>query len=243
MKQKFLQSLGTLRRKESENVRYKTKIEKYLTLSTKDRQSDSVSASELRNTKTYYYTDQTRANLIDEQTDFFDEATDQGSGYKVIYVSNRHDFKTPLNSVISDYDNERKFITHLLRPENVQYYDAWIKCTATRFYEIDYAWKKGDHPKRGKFNPDIFIKVNSLIVVVEIKGDEEIKEPSEENKKKNEYAIEHFKRVNANLEKDGSGIRYKFLFLTERNFNLFFQNLREGKIKGFRSEMDVRLLE
>ena len=27
-------------------------------------------------------------------------------------------------------------------------YDAWIKPTAVRFYEIDYAWKKGEHPKR-----------------------------------------------------------------------------------------------
>ncbi len=243
MKQKFLQSLGTLRRKESENVRYKTKVENYLTISTKQRQSDSVSASELRNTKTVFYTDQTRTTLHDEQIEFFDEVTEPGSGYKTISVPNRHDFKTALNAVIADSDNERRFIAMLIQSQNVGCYDAWIKSTAMRFYEIDYAWKKGEHPKRGKFNPDLFIKVGDLIIVIEIKGDEELREPSEENKKKNEYAIAHFKRVNENLQQNGSPIRYKFTFLTERNFNKFFQSLREGSIKSFRSELDVKLAE
>jgi len=243
MKQKFLQSLGTLRRKESENVRYKTKVESYLTLSTRQRQSDSVSAAELRNTKTVFYTDQTRETLLDEQVEFFDEATEAGSGYKAISVQNRLDFKTQLNAVIADSDNERRFINMLLQSQNVSCYDCWIKSTATRFYEIDYAWKRGEHPKRGKFNPDIFIKVDNLIVVIEIKGDEELREPSEENKKKNEYALAHFERVNENLKKEGSPIRYKFTFLTERSFNIFFQSLREGKIKNFKSELDVKFAE
>lgn len=243
MKQKFLQSLGTLRRKASENVRYKIKVESYLTISTKQRQSDSVSAPELRNTKTIFYTDLTRATLIDDQIEFFDEVTEPGSGYKTISISNRHDFKTVLNAVIADSDNERRFINNLLHSQNVNYYDAWIKSTSTRFYEIDYAWKKGEHPKRSKFNPDLFIKVGDLIVVVEIKGDEELREPSEENRKKNEYAIAHFNRVNDNLQQNDTPIRYKFTFLTERNFNNFFQSLREGNIKSFRSALDVKLAE
>jgi len=243
MKQKFLQSLGTLRRKESENVRYKIKVESYLTLSTRQRQSDSVSAGELRNTKTIFYIDQTRETLLDEQIEFFDEAMEAGSGYKAISVQNRLDFKTPLNCVIADSDNERRFINMLLQPQNVSCYDCWIKSTPTRFYEIDYAWKRGEHPKRGKFNPDIFIKVDNLIVVIEIKGDEELHEPSEENKKKNEYALAHFERVNDNLKKESNPIRYKFIFLTERSFNIFFQSLREEKIRNFKSELDVKLAE
>jgi type III restriction enzyme len=243
MKQKFLQSLGTLRRKESENVRYKTKVDQYITVSTMQRQSDSVSAAELRSTKTFFYTDQTRATLIDEQVEFFDEAAEAGSGFKTISVTNRKDFKTPLNATIPDSDNEQRFFKMLLQPQNVACYDSWIKSTATRFYEIDYAWKKGEHPKRGKFNPDVFIKAGNLIIVVEIKGDEELREPSEENKKKNEYALAHFERVNENLKKQGSPIRYKFTFLSERSFNIFFQSLREGKIRSFKSELDVRLAE
>ena len=193
MKQKFLQSLGTLRRKTSENVRYAPIVDRYLILSTSHRQSDSVSAAELRSTKTIVCTDITRSSLIDEQVEFFDEVVEPGSGFKCIRVNNRHDFKTPLNAVIADSENEKRFINMLLQPANVTCYDAWIKSTANRFYEIDYAWKKREHPKRGKFNPDFFIKVGNLILVIEIKDDEELREPSDENRKKNEYALAHIR--------------------------------------------------
>jgi len=212
-------------------------------LSTRQRQSDSVSAAELRSTKTVFHTDQTRDTLADEQVEFFGEVTEPGSGFKQILVTNRHDFKTPLNLVIADSENERRFISRLLQPENIAHYDAWLKSTAIRFYEIDYAWKKGEHPKRGKFSPDIFIKAGNLIVMVEIKGDEELREPSDENRKKNEYALAHFERLNAHLKEEGSPVRYKFTFLTERSFNKFFQSLREGKLASFRSELDVKLAE
>ena len=243
MKQKFLQSLGTLRRKSSENVRYTPVINRHLEFSTRQRQSDSVGAAELRNTKTIFYTAQTRAGLVDEQIEFFDEVSEAGSGFKCILVSNRYDFKTPLNAVIADSENERRFINMLLQPENVTCYDAWLKSTSTRFYEIDYAWKKGEHPKRGKFNPDFFIKAGDFMLVIEIKGDEELHEPSEENRKKNEYAKAHFQRINEHLEQEASPVRYKFNFLTERNFNQFFQALRDGNIVAFRSELDVKFSE
>ena len=243
MKQKFLQSLGTLRRGGSENVRYTLRPNHYTTTSTRNRQSDSVSASELRNTKTVFYTDQSGSELQDEQVEFFKEATEPGSGFKCVPVSNRHDFKTPLNLIIADHDNEKRFVSMLLDSRNVGHYEAWIKSTAMRFYEIDYAWKKGEHPKRGKFNPDFFIKVGDLIVVVEIKGDEELRDPSDENRKKNEYAIKHFDRINKHLAKEGGSTHYKFMFLTERSFNKFFQSLREGKIDQFRSDLDVKLAD
>lgn len=242
MKQKFLQSLGTLRRKESKTIRYTPKVDRYFTISTKNRPSDSVSAAEMRHTKTIYYTDKTRDNLIDEQIEFYDEVTEPGSGFKCIEVQNRHDFKTPLNLAITDSDNEKRFINMLLQPQNMSCYDSWIKSTANRFYEIDYAWKKGEHPKRGKFNPDFFIKVDNLILVVEVKGDEEIADPADENRKKNEYALAHFDRINRYLESEQSDLRYKFNFITERSFNKFFQSLRDGDIINFRSELDVRLV-
>ena len=243
MKQKFLQSLGTLRRKASENVRYTPKVDRYITLSTRQRQSDSVSAAELRNTKTIFFTDQTRDTLMDDQVEFFNDVIDPSNGFRHFPVSNRYDFKTPLNTVIADSENESRFVKQLLQPGNVACYNAWIKSTSTRFYEIDYAWKKGEHPKRGKFNPDFFIKKGDLILVVEVKGDEELSEPSEENRKKNEYAIAHFQRVEEHLRQEGAPLRYKFTFLTERSFNKFFQSLREGKLSIFRSELDVKLSE
>jgi len=137
----------------------------------------------------------------------------------------------------------RKFVNKLVEAANLSHFDAWMKSTATRFYEIEYAWKKGEHPKRGKFNPDFFIEAGNLILVVEIKHDDESREPSEENRKKNEYAIEHFKRVNEHLEDAGNPIRYKFNFLTPKNIDTYFQWLREGRIAAFRSELDVKLVE
>ena len=243
MKQKFLQAMGTLRRKSSENVRYTPRPDRFYLIPTSQRHADSVSAAELRDGKTLFFTDQTRSTLKDEQIEFFDEAAEDGSGYKCVSVHNRHDFKAPLNAVIADSDPERRFIRGLLEPDNLPHYDAFIKSTAVRFYEIDYAWKKGEHPKRGKFSPDFFIKAGDLILVVEVKGDEEIADPSDENRKKNEYALAHFERVNQHLEQENNPLRYKFNFLTPKNFGLYFQTLRNGNSLSYRSELDVRLAE
>ena len=109
------------------------------------------------------------------------------------------------------------------------------------FYEIDYFWKKVEHTKRGKFSPDFFIKVGKLMLVVEIKDDDEIRDPSPENKKKNEYAISHFERLNAYLRKNKKEINYKFTFLTPADYNGFFQSIRDNNIESFRSDLDVAL--
>jgi hypothetical protein len=45
------------------------------------------------------------------------------------------------------------------------------------------------------------------------------------------------------LKKAGSLVRYKFNFLTLRNFNTFFQSLRDNAIEKFRSELDLKLAE
>ena len=243
IKQKFLQALGTLRRKSAENVRYTPSPTRFYELSTLQRQYNSVSAAELRSDKCIFCTNQTRASLQDEQVEFFDDVIEPGSGFKRIDVRNRYDFKTPLNVAIADSDPERRFIRDLLEPKNLPCYDAWIKSTATRFYEIEYAWKKGEHTKRSKFSPDFFVKTGDLMLVVEIKGDEELAEIAEENRKKNEYALAHFRRINEHLKDKKSPIRYKFNFLTPTNFGTYFQSLRDRRIADYRSELDVRLLE
>ena len=96
-------------------------------------------------------------------------------------------------------------------------------------------------PKRGKFNPDFFIKTSFLILVIEIKDDDEISEPSTENKKKNEYALIHFEKINTYLQKNKKNLFYKFNFLTPVDFNGYFQSIREGKVANYRSSLDVEL--
>jgi len=241
LRQKFLQSLGTLQRKSTQVVRYDFEPTKYYTVSTKSRQQESASASDLKDTKTLFYTNRTTGSISDEYKDFFNEVIEEGSGYKGIQIANYYDFKTPLNAVIADHDNERRFIRELVNPDNTKCIDAWIKSTQQRFYEIDYFWKKRNTPKRGKFNPDFFIKMKGLILVVEIKDDEEISDPSPENMKKYEYANDHFDRVNAYLRKNKTKLFYKFNFLTPSNYNGYFQSIRDGGIKTFRSALDVEL--
>lgn len=243
IKQNFLKALGTLRRKTSENVRYTPIVNRFYTISTKSRQSDSASAAELRNNKTLYFTDQTRDSIKEDQLEFFEEVSEQGTGFKVFEVRNRLDFKTPLSAVIADHDPERRFIKELIGTSNLPHYDAWIKSTNMRFYEIEYSWKKGEHPKRGKFSPDFFIKAGDLILVVEIKGNEELSDPQEENRKKYEFSVKHFNRVNEHLEQEGSPIRYKFNFLTPNNYTKYFQFLRDGQILNYTSELDIKLAE
>jgi type III restriction enzyme len=119
--------------------------------------------------------------------------------------------------------------------------DAWLKNTPVGFYFIEYAWKKGEHPKRGEFSPDFFLKQGKQIFIIEIKGDEEIKEPAPENIKKNEYAQTHFQRLNEWLEKEGQPKRYQFNMLTPTSYNIFFQKLRENDLSSFRSEVDVAM--
>jgi type III restriction enzyme len=242
-KQKFLQSLGTLRRKSSETVRYKPIATDLYEITTVERPAESVSAAELRRDKTLFYTPHTRATLRDEQQEFFDEVVDPGALFRRIEIANPRDFKSPCNAAVADAEPEKRFIAQIASAANIDCVDAWLKSTPIRFYEIDYAWKKGEHAKRGKFSPDFFIQVGKLISVVEIKGDEELREPSEENRKKSEYAKAHFQRLNLQLAKNDQTVRYCFNFLTPKNFGTYFQYLRDGNLTSYRSELDVKLAE
>jgi type III restriction enzyme len=100
------------------------------------------------------------------------------------------------------------------------------------------SWKKGEHPKRGHFNPDFFIKVNNCILVVEIKGDEEIRDPSDENKAKFKAAKKHFKTLNDQQEK----LKYYFNFLTPEDYDYYFNHLRSGNF-NFSSKLDAELVK
>ncbi|GAH44159.1 unnamed protein product, partial [marine sediment metagenome] len=104
------------------------------------------------------------------------------------------------------------------------------------FYKVDYSWRKGEHPKQGSFNPDFFMKIGRDILVVEIKADTDI---SSENWAKLRYAKEHFNRINE-LQSEH---RYYFKFLSPSSYDLFFQDLREGKYKRFKSNIEAELEE
>ncbi len=112
--------------------------------------------------------------------------------------------------------------------------DAWVKSTDRDFYSIAYSWRKGEHSKRSSFNPDFFIKIDNHILVVEIKGDEEIAEPSDENKAKFKAATQHFKTLNEQQKE----CAYHFHILTPSNYDTFFSFLRDKNF-SFVSKIDA----
>ena len=80
-----------------------------------------------------------------------------------------------------------------------------------------------------------------MILVVEIKGDEEISKPSDENKGKYKAAKKYFEIVNEYQ----SNLTYSFNFLTPRDYELYFEQMRQSKGKNFHftSNVDAALEE
>lgn len=244
-RQKFLQALGTLRRRSAKRVIYRMSPNALTTITTAERQAESCSAAELRRgNKRVFYPPGCETTLEDEQREFFRELQDPdgefASGREVI--DNASDFRTPANLVITDAAPERKFTRELCKREYSSKIDGWLKNAPMGFYSIQYAWKKGEHPKRGEFSPDFFIKQGAHIFVVEIKDDTEIADPSPENIKKHEYARAHFERLNQWLEREKVGARYQFNMISPKDYGKFFTKLRMEDLTGFRSDLDVALV-
>ena len=241
-RQRIYRAFNVLHRPSSRVIRYQLNPESVKTISTTQRPRDSVGLAALRRGDVAVFADEHAFTLSDEETlPLLAEVRDDETLPRVAwqYVPNAYLFKTPLNIVLADHKPERDFVRQLLKPENAQAIDAWIKSTDRDFYPIEYAWRKGEHPKRGYFNPDFFIKKGADILVIEIKGDEEIDDPRDENKGKYRYACQHFETLN----QQQSESRYFFHFLTPRDYDTFFKFVREGTYAAFVSSLDVLLGE
>ncbi len=83
MRQRFLQSLGSLRRKPAEVVRFRPLQQRFVSVSTTSRQAMSVAAQELHTNRSVFYSSDTRASLADEQQELFDEVTEVASAMVV----------------------------------------------------------------------------------------------------------------------------------------------------------------
>jgi len=241
-RQRLYAAFGTLQRGAAKRVRYQMTPQAVQTLRTADRPRDSVGLAALRRGEATVFADEHSFDLSEEEIkalliEVRDDETLPRAAWQ--YVDNAFLFKTPLNIVLAERKPERDFVRQLIKPENAAAIDAWIKSTDQGFYAIEYAWRKGEHPKRGYFNPDFFIKKGNDILVIEIKGDEEIDDPSDENKGKYRYARQHFETLN----QQQSECRYFFHFLTPRDYDAFFKFLREGNYGSFVSALDAVLGE
>ncbi|GAH65234.1 unnamed protein product, partial [marine sediment metagenome] len=205
-------------------------------INTREINKNSLGVGSLRRDSTIFWDDYSVSLSESEDKKLLKDLDDDETLPRsaMIEVDNKYNFKTPLNIALASYEPERKFIRGLIQEQNAKAIDAWIKSLDVGFYELDYSWRKGEHPKQGKFNPDLFIKINGNIVVVEIKTDADV---TDENKAKLRYAKEHFKRVNE-LQKEQ---KYYFKFLSPNSYDLFFQALREKTYREFKSELEAKL--
>lgn len=238
-RQSILQGVGVIGRRKTKSLRYKIEAENLSSIRTEKMDKRPLGIGALRGQSTIFYDanalktgeDEDR-KLLAEVIAMFEDG--QLHSASLIRIENTYNFKTPLNMVFASYKPERDFIKRLVSEENAKVIDAWVKSLDTGFYSIEYSWRKGEHPKQGSFNPDFFIKLNDDIIVVETKDDGDT---SPENKAKLKYAREHFDRVN-NLQSEH---RYYFKFLSPESYDLFFQKLREGEYRGFKSKLEADL--
>jgi len=240
-RQRIYQAFGVIHRPAAKAVRYKMSPKALIKIHTLDRNRNRVGFASIKRAEATIFWDDLSKKLSDEESINFlneidkDETLPRSAMEK---IDNTYNFKTPLNIVIADHKPERLFVRELIKPENSKVVDSWLKSTDQDFYPIEYSWKKGEHPKRGHFNPDFFIKINKNILVVEIKGDEEIREPSDENKAKYKAAKKHFDTLNEQQSK----LKYYFNFLTPEDYDYYFDHLREGNL-NFNSKLDAELVK
>ena len=240
-KQKALQSFHVIKRKQAKALRYKIKAENLSEYSTKDVKRVSLGIGAFKRTSSLFYDDYTLKNGDDETKKILHELEEmhdnnQLTSSALVKVNNIHYFKTPVNCVFANYEPERRFIKQLVAEENSKVVDAWLKSRDIGFYSIEYAWRKGEHWKVAKFNPDIFLKISKDIVVIELKMDDDV---SDENKAKLRHAREHFNRINELQGKQS----YYFNFLSPKDYDLFFASLRDKSYSKFRSTLDASLEE
>lgn len=246
---RFVSALGTIWRQGNSYVDYNIKPEKYfLVNSSTDMRTESTSASLLKNDHTLFWSDDTVKYLNDEEKIFFEDIINSSNEYNQVKISNKNLLKTPISLVIATSEPEKKFISKLIEKSNADMIDAWLKSPSTGFYSLEYAWKKnprhGEAIRYDKFNPDFFLKIKDKLVVVEIKDDNEIEEPSAKNIGKHKAATEHFKIINEYLKsnnQDSEINSYNFTMLTPKNYDIFFETIKKNRIEKFNSELDVSI--
>ena len=240
---KALQAFGVIKRKRAKTLRFEIEAEELKKLSAKDLKKTSLGIGSFRRGASVFFDEDSLDKSLEEDIAVLKELIEDETLPRMAIkeVRNKFNFKTPLNVVFTHAEPERKFVEKLIY--NSDLIDAWIKSRDTGFYSIDYSWRKGEHPKQGKFNPDFFMKVGNKIIVIEIKEDaliNKIKENGDlakETRAKYRHAMEHFQRLNNLQDKQV----YYFGFLTPTDFDNFFGVLRKGKFSGFKSKLDAEL--
>ena len=238
--QHAFRAIGTAQRRTSKTVRIDWKPQQLVEISTKDMRSRSAALTSFRKEAAVYFDSESFDTGEEPDRRILREVVDDESLPKASSkeVTNKFWFKSPVNLVLATHEPERSFVKRLFEPEVADKLQAWVKSPDVGFYEIAFSWRKGDHQKQGKFNPDFFIRLANGrdVLVVELKGDDD---DSDENKAKLKYATEHLERVN----KEQDEAVYRMMFVSPGSYDVFFQRLRDGNIMTFTSALQAKLAE
>lgn len=227
---------GLLRRKPTTPVLEKA-IDSLKQIKTMNMKSEIARYGTIIRDMSIFYPDNYKNQIDSEEMPIFEALLEELKKRQDNQI-NRYNFKTPVNIVFTTMEPERKFVQLLVSDEFSKNIDCWIKSRDKGFYSIDFQKNKGS--KFQSFNPDFFIKKENNIIVVEIKADND---NSVENKAKNKAAKRHFDLLNSELERQGLEERYFFTFLSPMDYNIFAENLKDGRLfKGnFRSHLEILL--
>ncbi len=252
---KILQSFGTLLRKKDKTVVTELKILSPYKVKTLDIQKESLGIGNFRRDSSVFFTNDYKNDVTEEQYNILTELIDDESlPRSSIKEQNEYYFKTPLNIILTNGTPEREFIKYLCKQDISKEITSWIKSRDRGFYSIEYSLKYGDKNSKTRkyavktFNPDFFIKATQnnyeYVFVIEIKAD---KDDSIENKAKYKYALEHFARLNKELEGLNIKEKYIFHFLSPNGYPEFFEYYKNGTLfegqERFRCELENLLEE
>ena len=237
--QRLLRAMGNVRREVARTVRIELKPLKLEEVSTREMPARSAALTSFMKEATVFYDSESVEVGEDSDRAAVREISNDDSAYPkraARRIDNKFFFKSPTNVVLATHEPERSFIARLFEPEVAARIEAWVKSPDTGFYEINYSWRRGDHTKQARFNPDLFIKLAGAkdILVVELKDDGD---ESDENRAKLRYATEHFDRINARQRK----VRYHMKFISPGSYDAFFDALKRGEAPGYVSALQATI--
>lgn len=239
--QRLLRAMGNVRREVARTVRIELKPQGLIAVSTRDLPTRSVGLSSFTRDATVFYDSESMDGSEDADRSALTDLVDEDSIYPkraARHILNKYHFKSPVNVTLTTHEPERAFVARLLEGEIAAKIDSWIKSPDSGFYEISYSWRRGDHTKQAKFNPDLFILLpgRSKVLVVELKDDNDF---SDENKAKLRYAVEHFARIN-----DAQNtVEYHMKFLSPTSYDAFFGAMKSGRATEYVSSIQATLAQ
>jgi len=241
-KNRIDRSYNVLKREATGTTIIKRVSEKPFEINTKKMPATSVKVSDFQKNKAMIY-EQESAKLSRKEDLAWIEEAKKEARFENVIQANKYFYRCPLNITIVSHGNEKAFSTYIVEKENAEKIDAWIKSVDKGFYKVPYFYragtaaslaKRGGHQKEAYFNPDFFIKIGNDILVVEIKGDEDV---SEENKGKLKYAKKHFEELNKKQRER----KYYFKFLSPQDFSSFFESIKKGTYRDYVSNLEAEL--